>query len=170
LTLGKFIIQATSSDFIIITSKTVTKPNGIFIDFSDVYKNVSSTSRLLGLLPNSQYYSTLNALTLPNKVNLKYFNYIVMYIDQFDLNKSSSSILNKSFAVIVDTTLSQNILDDPEIVKKFSPPLTRLAKLSIRFYDRDGNIYDFNGVDHWFELQFVSYKQKRKYFDIYQPR
>ena len=167
---SKLIFQSTTTDFIIVTSKTITKPDGTIIDFSDVYTNVSSTSRLLGFSPGMRYTSSSRWFMTPNKLNLSYFNYIVMYIDQFDLNKSSSSILNKSYAIIMSNNLATKVVDDPQIIKKFSPPLTRLTKLTMKFFDRDGNPYDFNGIDHCFEIQFVSYKLKRKYFDIYQPR
>lgn len=159
---GKLSISS-SQDFLLVTCNELLKPNGTLISFSDVYQNVLSTCRVLGIAPNTTISSTSASLTLPNMVNLNYFNYMVMYIKQFDLNKSSSSILNKSFAVIVNSKDSQNIIDDPEVIKIFSPIIPRLYKLSITFYDREGNPYDFNGVDHWFEIQFISHKQSRKY-------
>lgn len=108
-----------------------------------------------------------NTIQSPNRSNFKYNNYAVMTIDQFDINKSNNNTLNKSFAIIMNNYSSMNISDDPQIVKRFSPPLSRLTKLRIKFYDRFGNPYDFNGLDHRFELLFESFKQKRKYQNIF---
>jgi hypothetical protein len=166
---GKMMVSA-SQNFMIVVSSFVKRPDGQLIQFPDLYKNMSSTAKLLGLIPGSIHPSSTNTLVFPHRVNLNYFNYLVLYIDQFDLNRSSSTVLNKSFAILNNNSNSYNIAETPEVTKKFTPPLSRISKLSIKFFDRDGNPYDFNGVDHWFEMQFVSYRQKRKYFDIYQNK
>jgi len=125
--------------------------------------NTNSLAHVLGFLPSKQYQSTGNILVSPFKVNLDYFKYVVMYIDQFTSNNSASNVLNKSFAMIYDGQSKININEMTNISKTFTPPISRLSKLNVTFFDRDGNPYDFNGVDHSYEILFTSYKQKRKY-------
>ena len=38
----------------------------------------------------------------------------------------------------------------------------------ITFYDRFNNLYDFQNIDHRFEILFKSHKQRRKYGSILQ--
>lgn len=137
-------------------------------------KFTNAIAQLLGFDEQTTYNSSLNGqspwahtLQSPHRSNFKYNNYVVMTIDQFDINKSNNNTLNKSFAVITGNYSSMNISDDPQIVKRFSPPLSRLAKLRIKFHDRFGNPYDFNNIDHHFEILFESFKQKRKYQNIF---
>lgn len=108
-----------------------------------------------------------NVVKAPYRKNFAYNDYIIMCIDQFDINKSNTTDLNRSFAIIPSMYKNMNISDDPQIKKYFSPPLPRLAKLKIKFLDRFGNLYDFNNIDHHFELLFESFKQKRKYQNIF---
>lgn len=124
-------------------------------------KGIEYTSSESGVSPLT------NVLQAPFRKDFKYNNYIVMTIDQFDINKSNNNRLNKSFAIITNNYSAMNISDDPQIKKHFSPPLARLTKLRIKFFDRFGNPYDFSNMDHHFELLFESFKQKRKYQNIF---
>jgi hypothetical protein len=140
------------------------------IDFTT---NKNSLAPLLGfdiaiyngiITDNSTYPYVIES---PYRKNFDFNNYIIMNIDQFDINKSSNTDLNRSFAIIPANYNILNISDDPIIKKYFSPPLARLSKLRIRFFDRFGNPYEFNNLDHHFELIFESMKQKRKYQNIF---
>jgi hypothetical protein len=104
------------------------------------------------------------------RCNLNYNNYIILNIEQFDINKSNSTILQKTFAVLGKTYNDLSISNNPRITKYFTPPIPRLLKLKLSFYDRYGNPYDFQNMDHRIELQFVSHKQKRKYQNIFLNR
>jgi len=145
--IGKLVFSHTTSDFTI----------------SFASKNAQSFAHVLGFSPQKTYTSTSRSLKTANKVNLEYYKYMVMYIDQFTSNKGSNDTVNNSFAVLYESQSTNNIRNDSNVLKKFTPPLARLQRLNISFYDRDGNPYDFNGVDHSFELLFTSFKQKRKY-------
>jgi hypothetical protein len=102
--------------------------------------------------------------------NFKYNNYLVLNIDQFDVNKSNGDTLHRTFAVIVDNYCNLNLADTPKIIKNFTPPIPRLSKVKISFSDRYGNPYDFQNMDHRIELLFTSHKQKRKYQNIFLNR
>lgn len=121
---------------------------------------------LLGFKPIN-YTSAANQITAPYRCNLNYNNYIVMCIDSFDNNKSNNKPLNKSFAVITPNYSGLSLGDEPNITKNFNPPLARLAKIHITFFDKYGNPYDFQNMDHRFELLFHSFKQRRKYQNIF---
>jgi hypothetical protein len=151
--LDKFIFNATES----FSLQFVTNTNQINI--------------LLGFLENKIYTSVTvtdltsypNVITAEYRKNFDYNNYIIMDIEQFDTLKSIDRDLNKSFAIIPRTYNQLNVNDKLNIIKHFSPSIGRLTKLRIKLYDRFGNPYDFQNMDHRFELLMISFKQKRRY-------
>ena len=50
---------------------------------------------------------------------------------------------------------------DTKNVKYFSPPKAKLEKLTIRWRDYLGNLYDFNGLDHFIEMNVYTIEQER---------
>lgn len=138
--------------------------------FTLKFNVTNSLNQLLGFAEKS-YASSADASTpaFPNLIsseyrkNFEYNNYLIMDIEQFDLLKSIDRDLNKSFAIISKNYSSINLCDELDITKYFSPPVPRMTKLRIKFYDRFGNPYDFQNMDHRFELQMTSFKQRRKY-------
>jgi hypothetical protein len=136
------------------------------LDFRVTPSNPNSLAMLLGFETknyNSIYQGGNYVLSSSYRKNFEYNNYIVMFIDNFDINKNQCNPLNKSFAIVCENYTDQNIADTPLITKYFNPPLNKLSKITISFFDRYGNPYDFQNMDHRFELLFSSHKQRRKY-------
>jgi hypothetical protein len=141
------------------------------VPFTLTFKDIANPlNQLLGFA--EQIYSSVTDTATPSFPNLvasvyrrnfSYNDYIIMDIEQFDLLKSIDRDLNKSFAIIPRNYSNVNMYDDLNIIKNFSPPLARMTKLRIKFFDRFGNAYDFHNMDHRFELLMTSTKQKRKY-------
>lgn len=132
--------------------------------------HVNNLAMLLGFNNNKNYTASGSGpyvLTAPYRRNFNYNNYIIMDIEQFDILKSPDKDLNKSFAIIPQNYINLNLYDNANYIKKFSPPIPRLTKLYVKIYDRFGNPYDFQNQDHHFELLLSSYKQKRKYTNIF---
>jgi len=109
------------------------------------------------------YDSLVNTIQSEFRKNFEYNNYLIMDIEQFDVLKSTDKDLNKAFALIPTHYQKLNICDTFSYTKYFSPPLGKLARIKIRFYDKFGNLYDFQNMDHHFELLFESHKHKKKY-------
>lgn len=99
--------------------------------------------------------------------NFKYNNYIIMYIDHFDTYQSPTNDVDRCFAIIPAIYTTLNISDKNDLIKVFSPPVPRMTKLIISFYDRYGNPYDFHNINHRFELLIQSHKHPRKYGQIF---
>jgi hypothetical protein len=95
--------------------------------------------------------------------NFNFNNCVIMYIEQFDNYISPSEIMDRCFAILPSVYNWLSIADHPELIKSFSPPIPRLNKLIISFYDRYGNPYDFQNMEHRFELVLTSHKQARRY-------
>lgn len=164
--LGSGIITVsynTIKDKYIFTSSS----NTFIIKFLNVTNNVSTLLGFENKNYNSTLISGLNTIEAPYRKNFEYNNYIVMYIDQFDLLKSINSNLNKSFAVIPKQYNILKLNDDIDYVKNFNPYIPKLTKLRVKFYDKYGNPYDFQNMDHRFEIELKSFKQSRKYNDIF---
>ncbi len=141
-------------------------------EFTFKFINQTNTlAMLLGFNRIKNYTSVWNgsafALVGEFKRNLNYNNYIIMDIEQFDILKSIDRDLNRSFAMIPRIYDSLNLGDSPQYIKYFSPPIPKLTKLRVRLYDRYGNPYDFQNQDHRFEIELTSFKQRRKYGNIF---
>lgn len=143
--------------------------------FSMVFgSEANSLDALLGF--DKETYASVNSgavETYPYKIrseyrkNFAYNNCVVMFIDQFDTFRSPDNEMDRCFAILPSVYSQMNISDHPELVKYFSPPIPRLAKLVVSFYDRFGNPYDFQNMEHRFELLIKSNKQGRKYNSIW---
>ena len=68
---------------------------------------------------------------------------------------------------IVGVTRGQDVIFDEATSGNLVPVRSRLSKLRIKIMDRYGNPYALNNLDHHFELIFESFKQKRKYQNIF---
>lgn len=99
--------------------------------------------------------------------NFDYNNCVIMYIDQFDCYQSPANEMDRCFAILPSVYSLLSMSDHPELIKTFSPPIPRLTKLVVQFYDRFGNLYDFNNLEHRFELLITSHKQGRRYNSIF---
>lgn len=136
-------------------------------DFWLFFTKTNSLHPLLGFKKQVYASNVSHIIVAPYRCNLDFNNYIVMCIDQFDNNKSNLKPLHRSFAIIGKNYGNLNIADEPNIMKSFNPPLARLARIHITFFDKYGNPYDFQNMDHRFEILFQSYKQRRKYQGIF---
>jgi hypothetical protein len=119
---------------------------------------------------NVAYSATAAApfvLVSPYRVDLNAHKYLVLRIDTMSVNHSINNIINKSFAILPrdvgSSSGDRNSLRLLDIKKYFNPPVAKLSKLRIAFFDYDGNPYDFQNQDHYFELLFTSFKHTRRY-------
>lgn len=132
---------------------------GTYNDSMDTVYPTNSCGRMLGF-GISNYASFLNN-SLPDKKNVinsefkKNFSveeYIVVRIDEVELNKSTSNSLQNSFAVISKNNTTSGDFDNNFVVKYFTPSLKRLHKLKLSFVDFYGNLVDFQNQDHRMEI------------------
>lgn len=132
---------------------------GTYNDSMDTVYPTNSCGRILGF-GISNYASLLNS-TLPDKQNVinsefkKNFNvqeYIVVHIEEVELNKSTSNSLQNSFAIVSKNNTTSGDFDNNFVVKYFTPPLKRLHKMRLSFVDFYGNLMDFQNQDHRMEI------------------
>jgi hypothetical protein len=119
------------------------------------------TSTAIGVSPYN------HVITGTYRKNFTYNNCVIMYIDQFDCYHSPANEMDRCFAILPSVYSLLSISDHPELIKTFSPPIPRLTKLIVKFLDRFGNLYDFNNLEHRFELLLTSHKQGRRYNSIF---
>jgi hypothetical protein len=99
--------------------------------------------------------------------NFEHNNCAIMYIEQFDNYKSPSNEIDRCFAILPSVYTLLNVSDSADLIKVFSPPIPRMAKLVVSFLDRYGNPYDFSNLEHRFEILVKSHKQARRYNQIF---
>lgn len=113
--------------------------------------------------------STLNIVTGKHELESTYAadltanNTIIMNIDTMYVKSSMNNVFNRAYGVIPQKMVDYTIGDVYSIKKVFNPPVPRIDKLRIRFYDIYGNPYDFQNQDHVLEFAFESHKNIRKY-------
>lgn len=129
----------------------------------------NNADKILGLGYLDQ--TAVRTIVMPNNYMLRPYQYIIMKIREFDRCDGNSAALDSAFAVIpLDTTLNNftlikegDMVDNETYVYYFPEPKRKLGKLDITFHDPDGNIYDFNGRDHYLTFQIQSLNRAPKY-------
>jgi len=126
---------------------------------------LNSLHELLGFKKGVMYNSdAATQIEPPYRKNFNFNNYIIMTLKDAQYIKSNGKYLNNALAVIPKPNSgTQLISEDNSIIKVYNPPIPRLSKLSFRFTDRYGNLYDFQNLDHRIELEFTSHRYKKKY-------
>ena len=93
--------------------------------------------------------------------NLKGEKYILLYVKEADLIKTRDSNVKNAFAKIVldkglgDTKFYNRNIDN-RFKKYFSPPIGRLAHLTIEFRKQNGELYDFNGQHNSLSFEILT--------------
>lgn len=103
-----------------------------------------------------------------NKYDLRPDCFIVLHILELENIRSNISSIDRSFVTIPMISSEKNFLisstsGTPSYVKYFNPPLSRLDRLTICFKDKNGNIIDFNGLEHYLEFHIHTLNAPGKY-------
>lgn len=105
-----------------------------------------------------------NTITSLYRLNLNCDNSIIMFIETMNIIVSSNNHVNKCTYIV---SRNDNLLNTKSnvipIKKYFNPLIPRLTKLTLKFTDPYGNLYDFQNQDHRIEILFESKKQLNKY-------
>jgi hypothetical protein len=149
-----FKFRCTNSFGIIFRGKTIRHS---YLSSTDT----ASIDRGMGILLGfgiSNYISTqqsagVNLIYSEFKINFDPSDCIVLNIDEFGVNLSTSDILNGSTAIITKSNIAD--LNKLSITKEFNPPLARLNKLKITLLDYYGNPYDFQNRNHRLEFTLI---------------
>lgn len=129
--------------------------------FSLSFPSKSDIAGILGFIGGSTVNSVGNSIQAPFTMNLQPNRYVIMSVDQLNVNNSMNSVLHQSTALIsIDQWKHLNL--NP-IKKTLNPPIARLTKLIINFTDYYGNPCDFQNQDHRLEFLFESKKHLSKY-------
>lgn len=149
------------------TEKFVFSCNDAFyIDFSAITSNLKP---YLGRILGFAYGQVVNASAVGGsfvlksqfKINTSDNTYVVLHVDNLYVNKSTTSIIDKSFALLGSKSDSKYSLKP--FRKDLNPPIGKLSRIRLKFNDYYGNLYDFQNHDHRLEIVFESYKVLRKY-------
>eukprot|EP00877_Chromochloris_zofingiensis_P014468 jgi/Chrzof1/9275/UNPLg00242.t1 len=108
-------------------------------------------------------YGPAGSIAAPFKRDDGTRDYMVLNIDQFDVNKSMNKWLNRSFAVFNKDGVLTYRARNERVVKFFNPPLARVSKLRISFKDSDGLPVDFQNLEHRLDILLISSRNRRKY-------
>lgn len=124
-----------------------------------------SIGHVIGFM-NMDYDSTLqntdHVITSPHPINLKIDDYIIMKLKNVNIYTGNSDTFHKAFAIICKNPDTYNINYSENLEKRLNPPLASLNRLRISFYDFEGNLYDFNNVEHRVELKIGTLKLGRR--------
>ena len=141
------------------------------LHLSPIYtEKINNIGKLLGFPITSNITVALNTdLISPNQYNLNGPTYIILHINEFENLFGKKSSIKKGFAKIpLDATQSQykyfKNTQDYHVVKEFSPPLSKLGQLNIRFLNYEGAEYDFGGLEHSIVLKIRRLNQSLGYF------
>ena len=97
----------------------------------------------------------------PFRKNFVRDKYVVLRINNAENIYGISVGIDRSFDIInsKDSDLNNEYRHDAH--KTFDPPLNSLKKLTVGFYDYEGNLYDFQNQEHRLELDICVWGQMR---------
>jgi hypothetical protein len=107
--------------------------------------------------PDISPISVIDTTTPGDSIILSGNNYILMVCDELNVIETFSTI-KSAFAKILLIGIPGKVcfntfVDTPKI---FYEPIAELSTLSLSFYSPNGNLYDFNGLDHSFTLAITT--------------
>lgn len=106
---------------------------------------------------NDIFYDEENNKIKNNVVQLFGHNYIIMKCNIYESNESlSTNEISNGFAKILLTDAPGSILFNQHIqlAEDLEKPVKTLSELEFTFLSPNGNLYEFNGLDHSFTLEF----------------
>lgn len=119
----------------------------------------------------SDYQIISSSITSPNLRDLFPYNPVALQIPKCRRLSSHNPIINNSFCLFesLKSNDSSGILyydDNQTITKTFNPPLGKLDKIKIRFFNTQyyGSYYDFGGRDHKLTFKITHTAQSHKYY------
>lgn len=131
------------------------------LEFTLDFTKSPAIAKLLGFVVNQSY---MRPCVSTYRIDLNVNKYIVMNIDQFNINVSSNTHLDRTTALVHAKPLSVNYITYSNMhLKKFFNPPIKLNKLRFTFTDYYGNLYDFQNQDHRIEILFESRKNLSRY-------
>jgi hypothetical protein len=136
--------------------------NNFKLIFSNSINDKNNLYSILGFLPIDYQASTFTGgsyIYAPYMVNLDADNYLIMKLENAITNISNNDTINKSFAII-----KNSILSDELIKKNFNPPLNNFSTFNIEFCDYYGNLIDFNNREHRLEFQIETLSKTENIF------
>lgn len=124
---------------------------------------------VLGFPPDNLIIEGGESKLAPNIVNIDTCKYVILAITELNKLKSNTDCIHDAYTIIpfdcgascalINASTSPNMSD----VKNYNPPKSKFTKLTIKFLNYDGSLYDFNGVDHVLDFRVYSLNYK----DIY---
>lgn len=153
-TIGKNLGFRNTGDVNSVTPYINVITNDVIYDGEDITSVVQSVTNL------SIDQINTNTVPIRDALNLKGPPYILMTCKELPNLKNFGAIKDVFYKISMDgdygSWARDSFVDTPLF---FNNPLLRLSTLSLDFYNPDGVYYDFNGIDHSFVLQIITYDE-----------
>jgi hypothetical protein len=109
----------------------------------------------------------LSTVSIRNAITLIGPSYLLIECQELNNISNKGKIKNIFYKInLQDNRTSNEITRDPMAYDTYSnnaiyftEPLKLLSKLTFKFYTPDGDLYDFNGKDHSFMLEIITYEE-----------
>jgi hypothetical protein len=161
-----------------VNKLTLTNLGGTFnmylndLDSDNKMKPVSnSISKILGFTSNTQYISqSSGSLAASSMYNLNGEDYIIMKIENIDRAEGSNNVFRGAFAKLSVSEKSHGSTKQLKVsdfgsksIEIFNPYLGRLSKLKLSFYNQNGSLYDFRGLEHSLSFEIRTLYKNNSY-------
>jgi hypothetical protein len=151
-----FLTTVVPNSLIYLEGTAVAGYYTVVLVVSDTYMTVSFVSGTDA--DDTDIQLNFSTYITPNKIDLHADSCLLL--DIAEMENMNSQNTGRSYAVLPLPTVKnekQNIvssLNSNTIYKKhFNPPLPKLDRFTIKFRDIDGNIVNFNGINHYMEFK-----------------
>lgn len=140
---------------------------GTILGFSDVGEDYAITPYQHTITNTDPYITGIPAEPNLKKLNMTGYNYFYICCPELVAFNNTGPV-NNVFTIIKWTDNPGSVVFDSFVPnhKKFDPPLASLSRFNFSMYHPDGNLVEFNGLDHSFVLKITELYQevnKNKY-------
>jgi len=160
------------------TTRKVTLTGNVSLQLSDTIPDrdgttkkilkANSIGRILGFKPidraTAASHVSDGVYTLANE------DYVVLKFDDVERTDGTSNVFKGAFARISFGDIAFGAVKQTKVsdfgskcLEIFKPLKPKLDRLRVRFYRHDGNLYDFNGLDHCISIELTTLFQTQKY-------
>jgi hypothetical protein len=143
-----------------VGEETSVTPYQTVITNDVIYENEDRNNLLRTFLGENTDVSDINNIVIRNSLSLDGPSHLFIVCKELSGGKGTGAIKDYFYKInlkgMIGRTIYNTYADQPIF---YNEPLRRLDRLTLDFLSPDGNLYDFNGLEHSFTLEIVTHEE-----------
>ena len=104
-------------------------------------------------------------ITSSQRMQLQQEPFLIMKVQRGGALHSPHKNIKGATAIVHNPKIANSVINYNHMpyFKRFNPIVNMMNTIKVSFVDYEGNLYNFEGMEHRFEIVFTIFKQSRKY-------